>query len=192
MILQKLVIYTCSSLHPIIVQSRRSEPRASERCALSDEKSVAREIFGRHHSDIDDTMSSESEKEFINSITNAPSNPFKQHCLLHQNRLMLSNQSEVVTQVHHHGNQTMKPVSILHLNKALNKDGIPVLEHNYYKHEAATCTKQKGINKSFDNPSGKAEITSWDHQIPMKDIETCSSDSPEMGESDWSNWSEGQ
>ena len=196
--------FHCSSLHPMLVQSRRSEPRASERCALADEKSVAREIFGRHHSDIDDTMSSESEEEFINGITNTPTSPSKQHYLQYQNCLMLNNQSEVVTQVHHN-NQTMKPVSMLHLNKALNKDGTPVLEHNYYKHEAATCTIQKGVNKSFDNPSSKAETTSWEHQsekvmskfppptkrlVPMKDVETCSSDSPGMGESDLSNWSE--
>lgn len=51
--------------------SRRSELRASERCALTDEKLVAREIFGRHHSDIGG-MSSDSEDEFINGVTTAP------------------------------------------------------------------------------------------------------------------------
>lgn len=54
----------------MIVQFRRSEPRASEKCVLADEKSVAREIFGLHHSDIEDTGSSESEGEFMDDIPN--------------------------------------------------------------------------------------------------------------------------
>ena len=54
----------------MIIHSRRSEPGASEKCALADEKSVAREVFGTHHSDIDDAVLSESEEEFIDGISN--------------------------------------------------------------------------------------------------------------------------
>lgn len=47
-----------------IICFRRSEPGASKRAAVSDEKAVAREVLGRHYSDIDDETSSDSEQEF--------------------------------------------------------------------------------------------------------------------------------
>ena len=53
--------------------SRRSEPGASERDALADEREVAREVLGRHHSDVDDTTSSESEEELKTDPSNSPS-----------------------------------------------------------------------------------------------------------------------
>ena len=47
-----------------IIFFRRSEPGAMEQNVLADEKAIAREVLGKHHSDVDDVTSSESEEEF--------------------------------------------------------------------------------------------------------------------------------
>ena len=54
--------------------SRRSEPGALEENVLADEKALAREILGKHYSDVDDVTSSESEEEFKSSADNLTSN----------------------------------------------------------------------------------------------------------------------
>ena len=51
----------------LIIFSRRSESSALEESVLADEKTLAREILGKHYSDIDDVTSSESEEEFKSS-----------------------------------------------------------------------------------------------------------------------------
>ena len=173
---------------------------------------MAREVLGRHHSDIDDTTSSESEEEFKDGFSDTPSSS---ECKLKPLQPTLSTSSESSdaeqsVRNSNSGSSSQQSDSENCYKTSPKQSTCRRSDTNVITSEHKAITKQKRRSESFAGPGSKAQRSSCDDQlntvpvvskrhlrsrrrsVPVQEVETCSasSDSPETEESDWSSWSE--